>query len=312
MSVVVVVAAFFGVGLPLSLEATPPAPPSFELVLAGGTAAFPGVDLALLERSVGDAASLILRTTNAVVEECMAAPIELPSQVAVSQRLLAIALVEAARGRSGASMALSTSADLAAAVARCPPQTAEGAAAANTIALQTVAMASYLRTRGGVDAEDLRGVTGVLRPLVGSAVDVLLLPAARLGPLVQGPTAVQCRHQGELTVLSEPEARAVAALFQSAVRSVVDLPVLPSFGPAGPRLQLALRQRPTDDFLRSCGFVDGDALVSVNGRSVSSPDQLLQIDKIIAADRRAVVVVVRGGAPQTVVVDEEHDRTGPP
>ncbi|MDP2344152.1 MAG: hypothetical protein Q8O67_24555 [Deltaproteobacteria bacterium] len=301
----VVVVAFVVAGLPLELPVTPAEPASFDNVVTGGLGTFPGADLAALERSVGDAGSLILRVGNAVAEPCSAAPVDLPSQVLVSRRLLAAAVVEAARGRSGASMAVSASADLAVAVAACPPQTNEGQLAARAIALQTVATAKYLVARGGLDAVDVRGVARDLRPIVADAVDVLLLPIKSAGPLVEGSTSLRCRKKGDLTVLSESEGRAAATMFQSAIRSVIDLPILPTFG-SSMGVQLALRQRPTDDFLRSCGFVDGDVLITVNGKSVSSPEQLLHVHKLIANDRRAVVVVRRQGAQQTVVVDEEH------
>ena len=303
--VVVVGSAFFAAGLPVGLPSTPPAPVSFQAVLSGAPSTFPGADLAALERSVGDAGNLILRVGNAVGEECTAAPVELPSQLDVAHRLLAIAVVEAARRRSGASVALSTSADLAVAVAACPPQTVEGAVAAAAIAKATVMTARYLVAHEGLDLRDVAALAKTLRPLIGKDVDVLLLPIAAAGPLVEGSTSVRCRKKGDLTVLSESEGRAVATMFQQAVRSAIDLPVLPSFGKTL-GLQLALRQRPTDEFLRSCGFADGDVLVSVNGRPVSSPDQLLTVDKLIAADRRAVVVVERRGVARTIVVDEEH------
>ena len=312
VGVVFVVAA---AGLPLTLEPTPPPPPSFDDVVTGGLGTFPGKDVAALERSIGDVGTLIVRVGNAVAEPCTAAPIELPSQVLVARRLLAAAVVEAARGRSGASLALSTSADLATAVAACPPQTDEGLVAARAIGRQTVMTAKYLVARGGLDAVDVRALARTLRPVVGDDVDVLLLPIARAGALVEGSTSLRCRQQGGLTVLSESEGRAAATMFERAVRSIVDLPVLPAVGGG---LQLSLRQRPTDarpeikELLRSCGFVDGDVLLAVNGKAVSSPDQLLHVHKLIAADRRAVVLVLRRATRVTVVVDEEPVLSGAP
>lgn len=316
VAVVVIVGAAFVGGLPVSLAQTPAAPLTFELLLKGAPTTFPAADLTALERSIGGsvgaAAQLVLRVGNAVGAECTAAPVDLPSQVAVAQRLLAIALVEAVRGRSGAAIALSTAADLAVAVAACPPQTNEGAQAAAAIALITVTTATYLVAHGGLDLADVRGVARRLRPFLGEGVDVLLLPIPARGPLIEGTSTVHCRRRGDLSVLSEQEAATVAALFEASVRSVFDLPVVPTLNAitgqkgAAIGLRLKLGTRPTDDFLRSCGLADGDVLVSINGKSVSSPEQLLHIDKVIAADRRAVVAVLRSGTELTIIVDEDH------
>jgi type II secretory pathway component PulC len=72
----------------------------------------------------------------------------------------------------------------------------------------------------------------------------------------------------------------------------------------GPRGVEGLRLR-ADAFLRSCGFVDDDVVVSVNDIEATQLEAYPSVVERIVAQHRAVVVVVRQGKWLVVEIDEE-------
>jgi len=281
---------------PLLLTDTPEPPERVGPILAGvGNDALSGDDVLVLERHVGDAAGLVRAVDAAVSEECRLSSDEASSQLRVGRRLLAVALLEAAKGRGGTAMALSTSVDLSAALARCLPF-GVGTSVGKELALSTASLATYLRVHGALDDADALALSRSLEKLAPEKAASLSRPVVVVSALVLVPASVKCRVVGDKMVLSASEAREIGRRYQT--RQPRLEPVFSAKGIDGMRVT-------TDAFLASCGFEDGDVVVEINGIDARQPDRILGIAERIGSDRHAVVIVLRAGARVTVTIDED-------
>jgi hypothetical protein len=283
------------------------APERFEAIVAGQDApALSGDDVLALERFIGPTALDDVRAVGASIDEaaaqgCTVEVNDALMHARVARHLLAIAIVEAAHGRGGVAMALSTSADLALALNRCLPFDVASAMAAD-VARATAATALYLRRHGALDDDEAKALAASLSSLTKEQAAALVRPAAAAGALVLVPASVQCRQKNGKTVLTASEAREVARRYQQRPPQLT-----PAFGPRGIEgLHVVV-----DAFLASCGFVAGDVVASVNGVRAAQADRLLGVADAIAAARRATVVVVRGGRPVTLTIEEDRGDEAP-
>lgn len=293
----VVAAAGFPVDVVVSAA---DAPVRFAAIEGGSfVEAINGDDVFALERHVGDAAALVKAVGDAVddVAErgCSLTPDEATRQRDAGERVLAAALLEAAKGRAGAPMALGVVADFAGALDRCLPF-GVASSHASELAQHTAQLTQYLRSHGSVDDADAARVAKALERLVPEKAATLLRPAPVLGALVLVPASVQCRTTKEgKRVLTASEARDVGRRYQNRPPNFT-----PVFGPRG----IEGMKIVTDAFLQSCGFQDGDVVKSINGVAADKPDRVLTVADQIGKDRKAVVVVVRAGAVVDVVIEE--------
>lgn len=282
--------------LPLPLNATAEPPERMGAIFAGlSNDALSGDDVLVLERHVGDAAALVRAVDEAVSEDCRLSSDEASSQLRVGRRLLAVALLEAAKGRGGTAMALSTSVDLSAALSRCLPF-GVGTSVGKELALSTATLATYLRVHGALDDADALALSRSLEKLAPEKAASLARPVVVVSALVLVPAAVKCRIVDGKNVLSASEAREIGRRYQT--RQPRLEPVFSTKGIDGMRVT-------TDAFLASCGFQDGDVVVEVNGVDARQPDRVLGIAERIGNDRQAVVVVLRAGVRVTVTIDED-------
>lgn len=276
------------------------APPRFAAIVNGSfVEALNGDDVFALERHVGDAAGLIREVGDAVDvvarQGCTLTSEQASRQRDVGERVLAAALLEAAKGRSGAGIALMVASDFTAALDRCLPF-GVATSQVSELAQHTVQLTQYLRSHGGLDERDAARIGRQLGRWAPAQAALLTRPAPAAGGLVLVPASIRCRTTtGGRRVLSASEARDIGRRYQ-------DRP--PAFTPVfGPRGIDGLRIV-TDAFLHSCGFQDGDVVTRINDVAVDTPDRMLGIADRIGRDRRAVVVVVRGGAMIDVVIEE--------
>jgi hypothetical protein len=293
-------------GLPLLLPTTLETPTALLSIADGRqTGSLPGEDVLILERFVGDGGSLVRGVADAIDDAaragCTLTHDEAEHQIAIGYRLLATALVEAARDRPGASMALEVAADFALTLRRCLPfDVAERAGL--TIAHDTATLASYLRSHRALDTAAATTLAGRLEGIVPAHAATLRRPTVDLGALIVAPATVLCRRHGQRQVVSAAEARELGQRYQARPPALV--PVLGSRGIEGLRLR-------TDAFLRSCGFVDDDVVVSVNDIQATELQAYPSVAARIAAQHRAVVVVMRRGAPHVIEIDEEPSPPSP-
>jgi S1-C subfamily serine protease len=82
--------------------------------------------------------------------------------------------------------------------------------------------------------------------------------------------------------------------------------IVPAFGADGRYQGMQLLGFGADSFARSCGFVDGDVVVEVNGVPAKDPDAFLAAIKVVREARRAVVVVRREGREVRIEVESTH------
>jgi hypothetical protein len=287
-------------GLPLELTTTLATPPALVSIVQGRTTArLPGDDVIALERFVGDGGALVRGVADALDDDtragCTLTSDEAEHQIVLGHRLLATALVEAARDRPGVSFALEVAADFAWALRRCLPfDVAERAGL--TIGHDTLALAAYLRSHRALDAHAAVTLADRLQGLLPAQAATLRRPTVDLGALVVPEATVVCRRSGGRTVVSAAEANEVGRRYQTRPPTLV--PVL------GPRGVEGLRLR-ADAFLRSCGFADDDVVVSVNDIEATQLEAYPSVVERIVAQHRAVVVVLRQGKRLVVEIDEE-------
>ena len=284
------------------------APPRFDDVVNGVDAPpLSGDDVLQLERYVGSDALALVRAVGAAVDDaadngCSVSPEESVGFDRVGRHLLAIAVVEASRARGGTAMALNTAADYARTLNHCLPFGA-AQSAATQLAISTASTASYLRSHGALDDEEAQKLSTALASLAKEKAAALARPTVVSGALVLAPAGVKCRlvdgKDGTKTVLTASEAREIGRRYQQRPPQFT-----PKFGPKGIEGMVVV----VDAFLASCGMRDGDVVQSINGVRAENVDRLLNVGDRIGADRKAVVVVVRGGAPVTLTIDEDVAR----
>ena len=274
----------------------------FDDVLDGKDApALSGDDVYVLERALAGADSLaVVRAVGDAVDAaandgCRVSVDDAAAHAAVVRRVAAIAVVEAARGRDGAGMALDVAAGFVAALGRCLPFDVASSQALENAAT-VAATAQYLRQHGALDDATAKKLSTTLASAAPAQAQKLARPTVNAGPLVLVPPSVKCRHKDGKTVLSASEAREIGRRYQQRPPAVT--PVLGSSGIEGMTVVV-------DAFLSSCGLVNGDVVQSINGVRAENVDRLLGIGAAIGRDRKAVVVVIRAGAPVTLVVDED-------
>lgn len=303
----IVVVAACVVAFGVDVGATADAPARFDDVVAGrDTPALSGDDVLALERHVGADALGLVRSVGAAVDEaadgCTVTTEQANAQRVVGRRLLAIALLEAAKQRGGTAMALSTSADLAVTLNRCLPFGTGGSVAVE-LAQSTASLATYLRAHGALDDGDAKALSTSLASLAKEKAQALARPTVVTGALVLVPASVKCRviesKDGPKTVLTASEAREIGRRYQQRPPQFT-----PKLGPRGIEGMAVV----VDAFLASCGLHDGDVVQSINGVRAEQADRLLNVADQIAADRKAVVVVVRAGGPVTITIEEDPAR----
>lgn len=276
------------------------APPRFAAIVNGSfVEALNGDDVFALERHVGDAAGLIQQVGDAVDavarQGCTLTPEQANRQRDVGERVLAAALLEAAKGRAGAAIALVVASDFTLALDRCLPF-GVAASQVSELAQHTLQLTQYLRSHDALDGRDAARIGRSLERLAPAQAALLARPAPSAGALVLVPASIRCRTTTDgRRVLSASEARDIGRRYQDRPPTFA-----PVFGPRGIEgLQIV-----TDAFLQSCGFEDGDVVRRINGVAADAPERMMRIADRVGQDRRAVIVVSRGGVARDVVIEE--------
>jgi type II secretion system protein C len=111
-----------------------------------------------------------------------------------------------------------------------------------------------------------------------------------------------CRHHPVFTVR-----RAVnEAIWGDPSRLVAGVRIVPSMREGRPNGFKIYAVRPSS-VLALLGFHNGDLILAVNGRNVSSPDAALETFSSLRSANRIVCEIERGGRRMLIVVDISHE-----